>query len=138
VYLSLLEAFRRLWSEYRRRNPWVPGTDRRVFVLGVCRGFIDKLDMERQADAMERDILAGGASGGTELALANVEARVVAAFDAAHGTMKQGRSMRFGNGSRSSLEAGYAEGQRLELRRGLGGKGKGKSDAASVRGQIGG
>jgi hypothetical protein len=117
AFHAIVGAFSRLWSEYRIRNPHVPRTDRRMFILGVSRGFCDKLRMERMADEMEADIVSGCASGGAALALVRIETVVAKKFDEAHPGLKNNKPMKYGNGSRSSLDAGYEEGRRLELHR---------------------
>jgi hypothetical protein len=117
VYGSITSACSRLWKEYRVRNPFVPRTERRTFILGLFHGICDKLTEERQADEIERDIMSGGAVGGTALALADVQTKVALAYREAHPTFKKARKLSFGNGSESSLKAGYDEGRNLSLNR---------------------
>jgi Protein of unknown function (DUF2786) len=120
VFNSLLASFERLWHHYRITHG-VDASERRLFVSGVARGFSDKLREERQAMAMERDIVKGSRSGSTELALTNIQALTEAKYREKHpgGKPSKGHFAELG-GSTSTLAAGMAAGRKLNLNRAIG------------------
>jgi hypothetical protein len=121
VFLQLLEAFDRLWTDYAIRTG-VPKSDRRIYIIGVCDGFRQKLQDERRAMEIERDIISGTA-GGTEIVLASVAHKTLAAYNQMFPNSQPGKSkFKQAGGSQSSLDAGFADGQRLNLHRGIGGE----------------
>jgi hypothetical protein len=118
AFNALIDAYDRLWVDYRRRTH-APASDRRAFVAGVSRGFTDKMSEERQTLQDEQDILRG--TGGTALALLNVQQQTQEAFKAAY--PKLGTSRTSFTGTRDSggaRQAGYAAGRALNLSRPIG------------------
>jgi hypothetical protein len=126
TYTALLQAFDRLFVEYRARSG-CPIGDRRLFITGVAHGFSQKMRDERRAMEIERDITRGKSSGSTALVLASIAERTKLAYREAHPGHKKG-NVRFGEttGSQSSLEAGIAAGKALNLNRAIGGSSQGR------------
>jgi hypothetical protein len=123
VFTSLMRSFYTLWEDFRI-NTGAPKSDRAIFMVGVAKGFRDKLTQERKADEAERDILSGS-TGGTSIVLASVVAKTIEAFHKAHPNTFQRKSST-AKGSQSSFDSGYERGRKLSLHRGVGGKGQGK------------
>lgn len=122
TFVALIDAFGRLFEEYRRRSGCAP-SERRLFIAGVAQGFSEKMRDERRAMEIERDITRGKASGSTAIVLAGVQERTVRAYKEAHPDMRKSRaSFSAPKGSQSSLDAGYAAGRSLSLNRALGGE----------------
>lgn len=128
TFNALLDAFDRLFNEYRARTG-APATDRRIFISGVASGFSQKIEDERKAMEVERDLMQGKASGSTALALTGIREQTQLAYKEHHafafkkdGTKKSGTT-RFASvtGSASAFEAGQRAGQSLNLNRAIGG-----------------
>ena len=58
AFNALLDAFGRLFREYRKKSG-CPANERRMFVSGVAKGFREKMQDERTALEIERDIDTG-------------------------------------------------------------------------------
>jgi hypothetical protein len=122
VYTALLEAFDRLFHEYRQRTGAL-ASDRRLFIAGVADGFEAKLTDERKAVEIERDLLQGRRRGGTEIMLRSIMDQTTEAYRKAHPpAKKKARDIRFTKvtGDQSALEAGYHAGRNLNLNRAIG------------------
>jgi Protein of unknown function (DUF2786) len=128
AFNALHEAFDRLYGEFRRQTG-APARDRRIFTSGVASGFAEKMNEERLAMQIERDLVNGKASGSTALAVINIADQTRLAYRAAHasffkanGTQK-GRKIQFDEvtGSNSALTAGYVAGRNLSLNRSIDG-----------------
>lgn len=125
TFAALLDAFERLFAEYRAASG-CPTSERRLFTTGVAKGFKEKMKEEREAMEIERDIVAGKAGGSTALVLVSVAERTKSAYKEAHPKHKYGRaSFADAKGSASSLDAGYRAGRNLSLRRPVGSSQKG-------------
>lgn len=135
AFNALLDAFDRLWKEYRARTG-VPANERRLFVVGVAQGFTARMREERQAVEIERDMehqaeaAATGTpieAGGTALALRNIAQETATEFQKAHPKLGSSRS-NFGElrGSQSTLQDGYRAGRSLNLNRSIGGDAAGR------------
>lgn len=109
VFTSLIEAFDRLWHEYRKSKPGVPVRDRRMFVAGVASGFRRKLESERKSVNASRT--------GTEIVITGRERALQENFAKAHPDMPGPQPMSPLNGSESSFQDGFKEGMRLNLAR---------------------
>ena len=128
AFNALHDAFDRLFSEFRKRTG-APASDRRIFVSGVASGFSEKMNEERQAMQIERDLVGGKASGSTALAVINIADQTRLAYRAAHASFfkadgkQKGRKIQFDEvtGSNSALTAGYVAGRNLSLNRSIGG-----------------
>ena len=99
-----------------------------MYVAGVAEGFRRKLEEERQAMEIERD-LTKGTSGGTALALRGVADETLAQYKKAHPEIANKHSRaRFAElaGSKGTLAAGVEAGRRLNLNKAVGGKGQKK------------
>lgn len=127
VYGALLDAFDRLWADYRRQIDVGRG-DRRAFILGVVRGFMDKLKDERRAMDAEAQVMG---RTGTEIVLASADQRREVAFRQAH-KVSAGRAAAPVRGSRSAMDDGYRAGRNLNLARPVE-SGAGKSRGALPR-----
>jgi hypothetical protein len=122
AFNSLLDAFDRLFAEYRRRSG-CPASDRRLFISGVADGFRSKMKDERRAVEIERDLVQGKTSGNTAIVLRSLMEQTAEAFRQAHAApKKKPRGIRFTQvtGSQSALEAGYDAGRSLQLNRSIG------------------
>lgn len=118
VWNCLQAAFNRHWMIYKITNR-VAASERRMFVTGMAGGFSAKMRDERKAMEMERDIVRGS-SGGTGLALRNIDAEIKKKLHEVHPELsKTGVHASVAKGSQSSLDAGYAAGKRLNLNRGV-------------------
>jgi Protein of unknown function (DUF2786) len=137
AFNALHDAFDRLFGEFRKRTG-APATDRRIFISGVASGFAEKMNEERLAMQIERDLVGGKSSGSTALAVVSLEEQTTLAYRAAHSSFfkkdgkAKGRASSFDGltGSNSALAAGYQAGRQLSLNRSLGGsqrKGIGRS-----------
>jgi hypothetical protein len=118
IFTSMRNAFDRLWTDYRSRTG-SPAADRRLYVEGIYDGFSGKLAAERRAMNVDRD-LATGESGGTALALRNIEKATIAKLEEIHqGKIKKMRQPDFAVafGSNETYEDGKAAGQSLNLDR---------------------
>jgi hypothetical protein len=129
AFNALIEAFDRLFGEYRPRTG-APASDRRIFISGVASGFSQKIEDERKAMDVERDLVQGRTSGSTALALTGIREQTATAFKEAHahfykkdGTVKRSGSSRFTDvtGSASAFAAGQQAGRSLNLNRAIGG-----------------
>jgi Protein of unknown function (DUF2786) len=122
VFLSLLASTDRLWASYRVLHGR-PGSEGRIFRVGVIKGFQDKLKEEREAQEMERDILSGN-SNGTALAIRRIDELTAQKYREAHPQHGKARAGRFASlkGSQSTLQAGYEAGKALNLNRAVEGK----------------
>lgn len=120
TFTALLNAFGRLWSEYRIIHKR-PVTERKLFITGVAGGFKQKLTDEREAEAMRRDIMQGK-TGGTAIALANINEITLAKYKEAHPGGKASRSnYSEPTGDQSTLKAGFEAGRNLNLNHAIGG-----------------
>jgi hypothetical protein len=119
VFSSLLAAFDRLWLAHRKRKPWSPKGDRRAYVVGVAKGFSDRLDEERAVMRAENEILGNR----NEIQLASVVEALNAAFQRKYPEMGQGEGLNLGGLSESALQQGYQAGRNLTLARGMEGSG---------------
>lgn len=117
---ALQASFNRCWQHYKIVNR-KPASERRMFVTGMAKGFSDKLQDERRAMEMERDIVRGS-SGGTALALRNIAEETHLKLHETHPDLKAGHS-HFSptKGEQGTLDAGYKAGRSLNLNRGIGG-----------------
>ena len=121
TFNALLDAFDGLFRDYRKRSR-CDASERRIFIAGVAQGFAEKMDEERKAMEIERDLVQGKTSGSTALVLASVKDRTVQAYKEAHPDVKETRvTFAATRGSQSALDAGYAAGRSLNLNRALGG-----------------
>ena len=121
VWEALHSSFDRCWTMFRYLNKR-PATEKRLFVTGMARGFSTKLREEREAHVIERDLMG---SGGTALALVNVNDKVNAALRTNHPELGSGgRSLQGAVGDRSTLQAGFEAGKALNLNRALGANGR--------------
>ena len=128
TFNALLEAFDRLFGEYRKRTG-APASDRRIFISGVASGFSSKMTDEKRAMEVERDLLQGKTSGSTALALAGIREQTLMAYKEHNpGCFKKNGEKRTarGNyanltGSASAFEAGQRAGRSLNLNRSIGG-----------------
>jgi hypothetical protein len=116
IFTALLSTADRLWTIYKICKKR-PSSDRRIFVVGLMKGFHDKLREEREALKMEQDLLKG-TSGGTALAIRRIEDMTVEKYKEKYPKTKTAR----GNyadvqGDQGSLKAGYEAGRRLNLQR---------------------
>ena len=116
VYLALLDAFNRLWRDAKRKHNF-PTSDRRTFTLGVVQGFRLKLEDERRAIEVEREVMG---KTGSEIVLASADQKREVAFKEAHTDMGKGRSAPAPRGSAGALQAGVAAGRSLNLSRPIG------------------
>ena len=122
VWSALHASFDRCWTMYKYLNR-KPASEKRLFVSGMARGFSQKLKEEREAQAIERDLM--GRGGGTALALVNINDKILAAYKASHPEHKPSRSNRSEvRGDRSTLQAGIEAGRTLNLSRALGANGR--------------
>ena len=122
---ALHAAFNRLWTTYKIVNNR-PASERRLYVSGLAKGFAEKLRDERKVIEIERDI-AAGSTGGTALALVNVNKEIQTAFRNKH-TKTTTKKSNFADleGDKSTLQAGYEAGKNLNLNRAIGGRVNGR------------
>lgn len=122
---ALHAAFDRLWTNYKIINGQ-PASERRLYVAGLAKGFTEKLRDEREVIEIERDI-ASGSSGGTALALVNVNKETEIAFHEKHPSRTASKA-HFSKleGDKNTLRAGYEAGKSLNLNRAIGGKVNGR------------
>lgn len=119
VYDFLTREVARLWRKHQIKNPFLKGkSPKRDYQIGVLRGLITKL-------AEEQDVQ----STGSELVLLK-QARLQQFFDERHPDARAGSKMKYRNNS--VFQAGFQEGQSLEINKGLK---KGK-DSQSVEGTL--
>ncbi len=123
VFGALLDAFDRLFAEYRRQHG-APASDRRLFVTGVAGGFREKMKDERRAVEVERDLVQGKTSGSTALALRSVMDETTEEFERTHKTKTARSNFATVSGSQSAFDAGHNAGRKLELRRAIGDSGR--------------
>jgi hypothetical protein len=124
VYYSLGAAMERLWLGYKITNG-KPASERRAYVIGVAKGFKDRLEQERRTDIARRDVMEMTQPGrGTEMVLAGKSAALNEAFD----LVRENRNLKARNGrfaeikgEQSTLDAGIAAGRKLTLNRAVGG-----------------
>ena len=119
TFNALIDAFDRLFSEYRKRTG-APASDRRIFITGVASGFTPKMNDERRAMEVERDLVQGKTSGSTALALAGIGEQTIMAYkEASPRVLQQGgqqerqlwrRQLRTVTGDPSAFEAGQRAG----------------------------
>jgi hypothetical protein len=127
VFGKLISNFDLLWMRHKAVHR-TPGSERRAYVVGVARGFRDKLASDRKVMEAERDLLKHQASGGTALALRNIATEVNRAFEEKHvpkrkdGTARQQKGTRFASvsGSQDTYDAGYQAGKKLNINKELG------------------
>lgn len=122
VWAALQASFDRSWMMYRHYNDR-PANEKRLYITGMADGYSAKLREEREAAAMERDMMRG--SRGTALALVNISDKIVAAYKASHPNHKAGKStLKGATGDTSTLQAGVKAGRALNINRGVSGKGQ--------------
>jgi len=127
---ALHAAFDRLWTNYKIINGR-PAAERRLYVAGLAKGFTEKLRDEREVIEIERDIMSGS-SGGTALALVNVNKETRIAFRKQYPTTSKSKShFSAVEGDKSTLQAGYEAGKSLNLNRAIGGKVNGRKAIGS-------
>jgi hypothetical protein len=139
VFGRLLQSFEMLWMRHKAIHR-TPGSERRAYVVGVARGYRDKLASDRKVMEAERDLLKCQASGGTALALRNIASEVNKAFEAKHlpkkadGTPKKPQHSGFAavKGSQDTYEAGYQAGKKLSLNKELGSGGSGSTSKKAL------
>ncbi len=106
VYDFLVREVDWLWRKHQRKNPTLKGkTPKRDYQIGVMRGLIDKLHEEDEQP-----------EAGRELVLMK-QARLQQFFDQRHPDIKAGGRMKYRNNS--TFQAGFQEGQSLELNKGI-------------------
>jgi hypothetical protein len=127
TYQALLNAFNDLFYIYRTKTG-CPASERRLFTTGVAQGFRSRLEDERRAVEIERDILSGK-QGGTAIVLASVKDQTLQKYKEAHpetSTRKHRSSFTQARGSQGALDAGIAAGRNLNLNRSIGGDAGGR------------
>jgi hypothetical protein len=125
VYRAVLDAFDRLWADYKRATG-AGRADRRAYTLGITRGFMDKLKEERRVLDAERALMG---RTGTEIVLASADQKRTIAFEQAHKLRRRGASAPI-TGSRSAMDDGYRAGRDLNLARPV------ESGAGRARGAL--
>jgi hypothetical protein len=133
TFKALLGAFDRLFEDYRRRTGCA-ASERRLFTLGVSRGFKAKLKDEQRAMEIERDALQSSRSlavngnpapahavKSTALALKDIRQETEEEYKRRNPKIKKAQSNYADyRGSRSSLDAGFQAGRNLNLNRAVG------------------
>jgi hypothetical protein len=128
IYAQLIDAFDRLWVEYRIANH-AERSDRRPYIAGVGRGFMDKLRAERQVLETEHEARSAASASGTArgvnitsntpgTTLATIDSHVQTAFEQRHPKMTTRHSA--GVSMNGAFSAGHAAGRTLNLARPLG------------------
>jgi hypothetical protein len=124
TFYTLLSSADQLWTAYRLKQGR-PGSEGRMFRTGVLKGFNDKMKDEREMQKMERDLMSGS-EGGTTLVLVKIEDNIKKEMHKANPDLKKNTGPKFSGlqGDQSTLQAGYEAGKKLNLSRGINGKGQ--------------
>ena len=78
IWSALHASFDRCWTMYRFLNKR-PANEKRLFVAGMAKGFIERMREEREAQIIERDLVQGQRYG-TALALTSIAKKTELAY----------------------------------------------------------